>query len=118
MNFKEWILPLSLSIIMMYAFQYFFDAREDKAPIASQLKSGAGFIAPSVEDINKPLVLDVAYQKQVTQVNVELHPVTTISGTYIFSNKGAVLQGFSFPWQNGQYSREKHSGPVYRLPAF
>ena len=100
MNIKEWIFPLSFAIVMTYAIQYFFDPKTDGVQSQQQIKSGTGFMAPVMEDINKPLNLDVQYRVE-QEKPVELHTVTTKRGSYTFSNKGATLQDFSFPWQNG-----------------
>jgi len=100
MNIKEWIFPLSFAVIMTYALQIFFDPRE-KVLGESQLKSGAGFVAPTVQDVNKPLLLDINFKQDREEKAAELFAVTTPLATYVFSNKGAVLQAFSFPWQNG-----------------
>ncbi len=99
MNFKEWVLPLSFAIVMTYAVQYFLEPRLEKSA-SQQIQSGAGFMAPTIEDINKPLHLNVQYRYEEVQ-SEDLHTITTPCGSYVFSNKGATLQAFSFPWQNG-----------------
>jgi len=100
MNIKEWIFPLSFAIVMTYAIQYFFDPKTDGVQSQQQVKSGAGFRAPVMEDINKPLNVSVQYRTE-QEKPTELQTVTTGRGSYTFSNKGATLQAFSFPWQNG-----------------
>jgi YidC/Oxa1 family membrane protein insertase len=102
MNINEWFLPLSLALVMTYAVQYFFDSKDEMTINSSsqQIKSGSGFIAPTMEDINKPLNTDVQYRQDDESV-IELRTITTKCGLYVFSNKGAVLQSFAFPWQNG-----------------
>ncbi len=100
MNFREWVLPLSFAIVMTYAVQYFLEPKLEKPASHEQIKSGAGFMAPTLEDINKPLNLDVHYRNE-EEKPVALHTVVTPCGSYVFSNKGAVLEGFSFPWQKG-----------------
>lgn len=100
MNFKEWVLPLSFAIVMTYAVQYFLEPKLEKPLSQQQIKSGAGFMAPTMEDINKPLNIDVQYRSE-QEKSVELHTIVTPCGSYVFSNKGAILQSFSFPWQNG-----------------
>jgi len=97
MNIKEWIFPLSFAIVMTYAMQYFLEPKQT----INQVRSGAGFIAPCLADMNKPLHLDVDYS-DISQDPVELHTLTTPCATYVFSNKGATLQAFSFPWQQGK----------------
>lgn len=97
MNFKEWVYPLSFAIVMTYAVQYFLESRLEN-PAAQSIKSGSGFTAPTMEDINKPLNLTVQYRHE-QELAEELHTVTTQCGSYVFSSKGAVLQSFSFPWQ-------------------
>src|SRR5579872_2063985 len=99
MNFKEWVLPLSFAIVMTYAVQYFLEPRLDSTASQS-VKSGSGFTAPTMEAINKPLNLTVQHRHEKEETE-ELHTVTTKCGSYVFSNKGAVLQSFSFPWQHG-----------------
>lgn len=101
MNIKELVLPLSFAIIMTYTGQYFLEKyylQNDALVVSEQLKSGSGFIAPTVEDINKPLDLSMQLRTEQEQP-VELQTITTSCGTYVFSNKGAILQHFSFPWQ-------------------
>lgn len=100
MNIKEWIFPLTFAIAMTYAIQYYFEPRVENNFIQNQIKSGSGFFAPSVQDVNKPLVLDVLYQEQEQVIPVAFHVVKTSCGSYVFSNKGAVLESFSFPWHN------------------
>jgi YidC/Oxa1 family membrane protein insertase len=100
MNIKEWILPLSFAIVMTYAVQYFFEPKTNKNLSAQQIASGSGFMAPTIEDINKPLHTTVHYMAEQEQ-DIQLTTVTTNCGSYTFSNKGAILQAFSFPWQRG-----------------
>jgi len=102
MNIKEWIVPLSLAIIMTFFLQKLFDPKVENSSAQSQIKSGEGFLAPTIEDVNKPLSLDINYQEDTQNLPVELHTIVTSCGAYVFSNKGATLQAFSFPWQNGQ----------------
>lgn len=100
MNYKEWVLPLSFAIVMTYAVQYFLEPKLVKPLTEQQIKSGEGFIAPTIEDINKPLQVGVQFRDE-QESNIDLHTVTTSSGSYVFSNKGAILHSFSFPWQKG-----------------
>ena len=102
MNIKEWIFPVSFAIVMTYAVQYYFEPRVEKAPSQEQIKSGSGFFAPSIQDVNKPLLLDVVYQDAQQDTSESLQVIKTSCGTYVFSNKGAVLKNFSFPWQDGK----------------
>lgn len=97
MNVKEWIFPLSFAIVMSYAMQYFLDRHID-ASKNSGVTSGTAYIAPTIEDINKPLYTDIQYTSEAEKA-VELQTITTPRGTYVFSNKGAVLETFTFPWQ-------------------
>jgi len=101
MNIKEWIFPLSFAVVMSYAIQYYFDPKTENNIAQSQVKSGSGFFAPSIQDVNKPLLLDVSYDNKDQDVSASLQVIKTQRGTYVFSNKGAVLQSFSFPWQDG-----------------
>jgi YidC/Oxa1 family membrane protein insertase len=98
MNIKEWILPLSFAIVMTYAMQYFFESKIDSKLSVQQVTSGAGFFAPTIEDINKPLHTTVQYGKEKDQ-DIVLTTIKTSCGSYVFSNQGAILQSFSFPWQ-------------------
>lgn len=99
MNIKEWVLPLSFAIVMTYAVQYFLEPKIDNNLLQQQVKSGAGFTAPTIEAINKPLNVTVDFREE-EEISVELHTITTALGSYVFSNKGATLQAFSFPWQD------------------
>ncbi len=101
MNFREWVFPLSFAIVMTYAVQYFLEPKLEKSASQQQVRSGAGFMAPMIEDINKPLNIKVQYCNE-EEKSIELHTITTPCGSYVFSNKGAVLQAFSFPWQKGE----------------
>jgi YidC/Oxa1 family membrane protein insertase len=100
MNIKEWILPLSFAIVMTYAVQYFLEPKLQKNSAVQNIASGTEFVAPTIEDINKPLDTSVKYAASQEQ-DVQLTTITTACGSYVFSNKGAVLQSFSFPWQRG-----------------
>mgnify|MGYP000290577907 CR=1 FL=1 len=102
MNIKEWVLPLSFAIVMTYTLQYFFEPRSAGGSSQEQVKSGTGFMAPTIADINKPLDIQVHYAQSQQAQPVELHTITTDCGSYVFSNRGAVLQAFSFPWQDGK----------------
>jgi YidC/Oxa1 family membrane protein insertase len=100
MNFKEWIAPVSFALIMTFLFQYFFESKIEKNIDGHQVKTGESFIAPAIEDVNKPLRLDVAFvQNESSDVEV-LQTVKTSCATYVFSNQGAVLKSCSFPWQS------------------
>ena len=100
MNFKEWIFPLTFSVVMTFAFQYYLNQKMKPLPESQKVKSGQGFLAPSVEEINKPLLLSVEYEENKTQLAVSSHKISTPHASYVFSNKGAVLQDFSFSWNN------------------
>ncbi|MBP6869528.1 YidC/Oxa1 family insertase periplasmic-domain containing protein [Candidatus Babeliales bacterium] len=100
MNIKEWILPLLFAVAMTYTVQYFLEPKLDQDLSGASIKSGSGFVAPTIEDINKPLNIGMQFRAEEEQ-SVELQTITTACGTYVFSNKGATLQAFSFPWQKG-----------------
>lgn len=100
MDIKEWILPFVFAIGMTYAVQYFLEPKSDQNLSGVAIKSGSGFTAPMIEDINKPLNLSIQLRVEQEQP-VLLETVKTVCGTYVFSNKGAILQSFSFPWQKG-----------------
>lgn len=100
MNIKEWMFPFILSVVFYYGVQYYLEPKKENIPQQSQIQSGSGFFAPSLQDVNKPLLLDVSYQENNRDVSVALHHVKTLKGSYVFSNKGAILESFSFPWQN------------------
>lgn len=100
MNIKEWVLPFIFAIGMTYAIQYFLEPKLDQNLSGVAIKSGSGFTAPMIEDINKPLNLSMELRAEQNQ-SVELETISTACGTYVFSNKGAVLERFYFPWQQG-----------------
>lgn len=104
MNIKEWIFPLTFAIAMTYCVQYYFEPKNEKQLTQNQIKSGSGFFAPSLQDVNKPLELDVLYKNENQEISESLQVITTPQASYVFSNKGAVLQSFSFPWQDNQES--------------
>ncbi|AXK60478.1 membrane protein insertase YidC [Candidatus Chromulinivorax destructor] len=104
MNIKEWIFPLTFAIAMTYCVQYYFEPKNEKQLTQNQIKSGSGFFAPSLQDINKPLNLDVIFENKNEEILESLQVITTPQASYVFSNKGAVLQSFSFPWQDKQES--------------
>jgi YidC/Oxa1 family membrane protein insertase len=97
MNIKEWIFPLILAIASTFLMQYFIGSRQDKSS-SKEIVSGQSFAAPVLEQINKPLLLDVVFEKTDERAE-QLHQVITKKGTYTFSSKGAILQSFNFPWQ-------------------
>lgn len=96
MSLLDRIIWVCIFFAAWYGTQYFYDRLLPDQTITS----GSEFMAPKIEDINKPLQLEVEYQNQVDQPEC-ITIVTTKLGEYTFSNKGAVLQAFSFPWQNG-----------------
>lgn len=104
MNIKEWIFPLTFAIAMTYCVQYYFEPKNEKQLTQQQIKSGSGFFAPSLQDVNKPLALDVLYENNNQEILESLQVITTSQASYVFSNKGAILQSFSFPWQDKQES--------------
>jgi len=97
MNIKEWIFPLILAVSSTFLIQYLIGPRQDK-PSQQSVQSGQSFKAPVMEQINKPLLLDIDFAKE-KDVAEKLQEVVTEMGTYTFSSKGAVLQAFNFPWQ-------------------
>lgn len=97
MNIKEWIFPLVLAISSTFLIQYFMGPRGDKVS-QETIQSGQSFTAPVMEQINKPLLLDIDFAKQKDGQEI-LHEVVTAKGTYVFSSKGATLHSFNFPWQ-------------------
>jgi len=101
MNIKEWIFPLVFAFSMTYFVQYYFAPKNETSLSSQQIKSGSGFFAPALQDVNKPLLLDVSYQDNKQDIPATLQVITTTCGSYVFSNQGAVLQNFSFPWQKG-----------------
>lgn len=101
MNLREWILPLSLAVVTTFLFQYFVSPYTQKGS-QNQVQSGQSFVAPALENINKPLQLQVVYQSDEKMIHPQLQTITMKHASYVFSNKGAVLQNFSFPWQHGK----------------
>lgn len=99
MNIKDLLLPILFACSLSFAIQYFFDSKSDRAMTTQQVNSGAGFMAPTIEDVNKPLNTSIKYMQSNSDVAAELTTITTPCGSYIFSNHGAILQAFSFPWQ-------------------
>lgn len=100
MNLREWVLPLSLAVITTFVFQYFLGPKTQGGN-QQTVQSGQSFVAPSLQTVNKPLNVHVDFVRDNKQVNVETKTVSTKLASYTFSNKGAVLEKFDFPWQRG-----------------
>lgn len=100
MNLREWVLPLSLAVVTTFVFQYFLGPNTDKGT-QQTVQSGQSFVAPSMKSVNKPLELHVEFEDDKSNVEPTLTKISTKLASYTFSNKGAVLEGFDFYWQNG-----------------
>lgn len=98
MNFKQYLLPLTLALITTWALQYFFINRNSQAGQGSSgVQSGQSFIAPASAIEAQPLNRTVDYldadlsQDQVTQALIQ-----TPSADYTFSSKGGCLSQLTF----------------------
>lgn len=98
MNIKEWFFPLIFAVSITFLFQYFFFGSNKDNNVQGNIQSGQSFTAPVLEQINKPLLLDIDFAKESEQEEV-LREVVTEKGTYTFSSRGATLHAFNFPWQ-------------------
>lgn len=100
MNIREWMFPLMLAMVLSYTIQYFMGPQ---VPIQkdSQGVSGQSFVAPELQKAQKPLNLQVNFEKE-QEVDAVKHTVSTDLATYRFSSRGAVLESLELLWQNKQ----------------
>jgi len=98
MNIKEWFFPLIFALSTTFLFQYFFFGSNKDKVNQNNIQSGQSFTAPVMEQINKPLLLDIDFAKESDKEET-LHEVVTKKGSYTFSSRGATLHSFNFPWQ-------------------
>lgn len=100
MNIKEWIFPLLLACSITLLVQYFWGPKETvTVEHVEQVQPGQSFTVLTAQDLQKPLQLDIEFEKK--SIEEQLHTVTTQKGNYTFSNRGAVLHSFTFPWNKG-----------------
>ncbi len=115
MKFKDLIIPLALSLITVWAIQFFFIKDGDKSD--SQPRPGQSFVAPTQQEMTKPLQTTFAFTPEghkgiLTQVDTEY-------GVATFSEAGAVLDELSFKRiLSGKERVLTPIGPSLKYPAF
>ncbi len=97
---------------------FFFDRSVEQVSDLQHVKTGESFVAPVIQDVNKPLRLDVAFDKYVVDDVEQLQTITSRCATYVFSNHGAVLKSCSFPWQSKGAIETVYQDDYFFLLAF
>lgn len=95
MNFKEFVLPLSLALLTTWGVHhFFFSAPGDQD--AQEVKSGQGFIAPKTKQELKPLNTEIDFLDDNRQKVAERSEVETPEARLVFSTDGASLEALEF----------------------
>lgn len=97
MNFKQFLLPVSLALITTWAIQYFFinkNAQNGKG--SSGIQSGQTFIAPVNAAEAQPLNKEVDYILSDLQARGIFTSISTPSAEYLFSSQGGCLSQLTF----------------------
>lgn len=109
MNFKNFLLPLTLALFTMWAIQYWFFYKNSNQSGDGEVKSGQTFIAPQSKFEAQPLKRDIEFgngydrnQKPATTVVENEHAI------YTFSTDGACLEQLVF-------KRSAHEGSVITI---
>lgn len=108
MNLKEWFFPLALAMSITFFVQYFMGPEYNTAKKDNGV-SGQSFVAPDLQQAQKPLLLDFDL-KSKEEVTEDRHIVKTGLATYVFSSKGAILESLEFVWQQGSKNVEMVQG--------
>lgn len=92
MNFKELLLPLSLALVTVWGVQYFL---REKQPQDQQPKSGQSFVAPTQQEMAKPLQTAIAFmpRSEEAPIKTEVH---TKYGDLTFTSHTGSLETMSF----------------------
>ncbi len=106
MELKNFLLPLSLALLTTWAIQYFIINRYVGGnENGGEVRSGQTFVAPQNQIEAQPLNKEVNFVPQEladTAPAIETS-IDTPEARYLFSNKGACLQGLTFNrMMNGQ----------------
>lgn len=99
MNIREWMFPLMLAMFFSYSIQYFMGPSVQPQQKDTTGSSGQSFVAPELQRAQKPLNLDIAFEKDKDK-DAAKHVITTDLATYTFSSKGAVLESLNLIWQD------------------
>ena len=87
MNFKDLIVPITLSLLLTWTIQYIFF--QDKN--ASEQTTDRSFVAPLTAKTEEPLDFDVDFSDSKALSPKEITTVNTPHAIYSFSNEGAIL---------------------------
>lgn len=96
MNFRQFLLPLTLAIITTVAIQYFFINRNSHAVQGSEVQSGQTFIAPASATEAQPLNKEIDYAEGDLQAKAIYTTITTPLAEYLFSSQGGCLSQLTF----------------------
>ncbi len=96
MNFKQYILPLTLALITTWAIQYFFINRNSQAAQGSAVQSGQTFIAPASALQAQPLNKTIEFVDSDVNAQGAQTVIQTASGQYVFSSQGGCLSQLTF----------------------
>jgi YidC/Oxa1 family membrane protein insertase len=95
MDIKNFILPLFLALLTMWAIQYWFFT--PPAQRGDSVQSGQTFIAPQSKMEAQPLIKEVDFIDQDEQPHNDIETVVETDGaTYLFSSHGACLEQLTF----------------------
>jgi len=90
-----------LLAVIMFSINYFWvDSGVEKKAVEQTVVSGQSFTAPEMVAVQKPLQLDLQFEKQA-DVEVVKTQVDTDVAQYIFSSHGACLESMDLLWQKG-----------------
>jgi YidC/Oxa1 family membrane protein insertase len=92
MNFKELLLPLSLALVTVWGVQYFLS---EKQPKDQQPKSGQSFVAPTQQEMAKPLQTAITFVAPGQEAPIRTD-VRTKYGDLAFTSHTGSLEAMSF----------------------
>lgn len=103
MNFKDLYRGLAQGILFGICFvmiRYLIERYTNTSSETTTGLSGQSFVAPEVQKSQRPLLLDVVFEKEKDHEIITTHKVVTPLATYTFSSRGAILESFDLLWQN------------------
>lgn len=95
MKLKDFIVPVALSFITLWGIQYFIGNKDGTKP-EGQPRPGQSFVAPTQQEMTKPLQTSFAFEQLSGRQEAALTSVPTAYGAAHFSARGAVLEELSF----------------------
>lgn len=95
------VVATTLLAVIMFSINYFWvDSGVEKKATEPTVLSGQSFTAPELLAVQKPLQLDLVFEKQ-SDVEVVKTEIITKLARYVFSTHGAVLESMDLVWQKG-----------------